>query len=209
MLDQANINVDGFVKIWEPDTGVVHLEKHNAVNQEVISYVIAQMLQASVGEYISEMHFGNGGVIIDTTGNITYKDVELNLQTGFSASLFSPTYFKVVDVSDTVNNDDITKNKVEISHVSGLTYTDLIITCTLDPDQPNADDVGNLVKETQANIDTGNLTGNFVFNELGLKCKGPDDLNTGFLLSHIVFHPVQKSANRTIQVVYTLRIRIA
>lgn len=209
MLDQANINVDGFVKIWEPDTGVVHLEKHNAVNQEVISYVIAEMLQASVGKYIAEMHFGNGGVIIDTTGNITYKDVELNLQSGFSASLFSPTYFKVVDTSDTVNNDDITKNKVEISHVSGLTYTDLIITCTLDPDQPNADDVGNLVRETQANIDTGNLTGNFVFNELGLKCKGEDGLNTGHLLSHIVFHPVQKSANRTIQVVYTLRIRIA
>ena len=209
MLDQANINVDGFVKIWEPDTGVVHLEKHNAVNQEVISYVIAEMLQASVGKYIAEMHFGNGGVIIDTTGNITYKDVELNLQSGFSASLFSPTYFKVVDTSDTVNNDDITKNKVEISHVSGLTYTDLIITCTLDPDQPNADDVGNLVRETQANIDTGNLTGNFLFNELGLKCKGEDGLNTGHLLSHIVFHPVQKSANRTIQVVYTLRIRIA
>jgi hypothetical protein len=208
MLDQANINVDGFVKIWEPDTGLVHLEKHNAVNQEVISYVIAQMLQGNVAEYISEMHFGNGGVIIDTTGNITYKDVELNLQSGFSASLFSPTYFKVVDVSDPVN-DDITKNKVEISHVSGLTYTDLIITCTLDPDQPNSADVGNLVSETQADIDTGNLTGNFVFNELGLKCKGQDGLNTGYLLSHIVFHPVQKSANRTIQVVYTLRIRIA
>lgn len=209
MLDQANINVDGFVKIWEPDTGLVHLEKHNAVNQEVISYVIAQMLQSNTSEYISEMHFGNGGVIIDTTGNITYKDVSLNLESGFSASLFNPTYYKVVDINDTTNNDDVTKNKVEISHINGLTYTDLIITCTLDPDQPNASDVGNLVSADQSNLDNGNLTGNFVFNELGLKCKGQDGLNTGYLLTHIVFHPVQKSANRTIQVVYTLRIRIA
>lgn len=209
MLDQANINVDGFVKIWEPDTGLVHVEKHNAVNQEVISYIIAQMLQTNANEYIAEMHFGNGGVIIDTTGNITYKDVSLNLETGFSASLFNPTYFKVVDILDTDNNDDVTKNKVEISHISGLTYTDVIVTCTLDPDQPNAGDVGNLVHADQLNLDNGNLTGNFVFNELGLKCKGANGLNTGYLLTHIVFHPVQKSANRTIQVVYTLRIRIA
>lgn len=209
MLEQANVHIDGFVKIWEPDTGVIHLEKHNAINQEVMSYVIAHMLQANSSGYISEMHFGNGGVIVDNTGNITYKDVELNLETGFSASLFSPTYFKVIDTADVINNDDITRNKVDISHVNGLTYTDLVITCTLDADQPNIEDVGNLAGQNQDGYDNGSLTGNFVFNELGLKSKGDDGLNTGFLLSHIVFHPVQKSANRTIQVIYTLRIRIA
>lgn len=208
MLDHANVHIDGFVKIWEPDTGVIHVEKHNAVNQEVISYIIAHMLQSSNNQYISEMHFGNGGVIVDNTGNITYKDVDLNLETGFSASLFNPTYFKVVDILDT-NNDDVTRNKVDISHINGLTYTDLIITCTLDTDQPNASDIGNLAGADQDNYDNGQLTGNFVFNELGLKCRGQDGLNTGYLISHIVFHPVQKSANRTIQVVYTLRIRIA
>lgn len=209
MLDQANVHIDGFVKIWEPDSGEILLEKHNAVNQEVMSYVIARLLQSSTNEYIAEMHFGNGGVIVDNTGNITYKDVDLNLETGFSASLFNPTYYKVIDTGDSVNNDDITKNKVEVSHVNGLTYTDLVITCTLNTDQPNADDVGNLVQQTQDSYDNGNLTGNFVFNELGLKSKGQDGLNSGMLLTHIVFHPVQKSANRTIQVVYTLRIRIA
>jgi hypothetical protein len=209
MLDHANVHIDGFVKIWEPDSGEILLEKHNAVNQEVMSYVIARLLQSSTNEYIAEMHFGNGGVIVDNTGNITYKDVDLNLETGFSASLFNPTYYKVIDTGDSVNNDDITKNKVEVSHINGLTYTDLVITCTLNTDQPNADDVGNLVQQTQDSYDNGNLTGNFVFNELGLKSKGQDGLNTGMLLTHIVFHPVQKSANRTIQVVYTLRIRIA
>ena len=114
-----------------------------------------------------------------------------------------------MDISDLENNDDITRNKVEINHINGLHYTDVIVTCTLSTDQPQAADVGNLVEQTQDALDNGELTGNFVFNELGLKVKGETGLNTGLLFSHIVFHPVQKSANRTIQVVYTLRIRIA
>ena len=48
----------------------------------------------------------------------------------------------------------------------------------------------------------------FIFNELGLKSKGIAGRNSGYLLSHIVFHPVQKSANRVIQIIYTLRIRV-
>jgi hypothetical protein len=209
MIDLANINVDGFVKIWDPITEEIFVEKHNAINPEVISYVFARMLQANTSQYITEMHFGNGGIVVDTTSNITYKDVELNLETGFGASLFNPTYFKVVDTADTENNDDITRNKVDLVHVNGLHYTDLVVTCTLDSDQPKAADIGNLVQQTQMSYDNGNLTGNFVFNELGLKLKGADGINTGYLMSHIVFHPVQKSANRTIQVVYTLRIRLA
>lgn len=209
MIDQANVSIDGFVKIWDPENKEIFIEKHNAINKEVASYVIARMLQSNTNQFISEMHFGNGGTIVDTTSNITYKDVELNLESGFSTSLFNPTYFKVVDISDLENNDDITRNKVEINHINGLHYTDVIVTCTLSTDQPKAADVGNLVEQTQDALDNGQLTGNFVFNELGLKVKGETGLNTGLLFSHIVFHPVQKSANRTIQVVYTLRIRIA
>ena len=102
MIDQANVSIDGFVKIWDPENKEIFIEKHNAINKEVASYVIARMLQSNTNQFVSEMHFGNGGTIVDTTSNITYKDVELNLESGFSASLFNPTYFKVVDISDLV-----------------------------------------------------------------------------------------------------------
>ena len=46
-----------------------------------------------------------------------------------------------------------------------------------------------------------------MFDELGLKGKAAT-LGAGLLLTHVIFHPVQKSANRLIQVVYTLRIRV-
>ena len=45
------------------------------------------------------------------------------------------------------------------------------------------------------------MEGTYVFDELALYTANGD------LLTHVIFHPVQKSANRKIQVVYTLRMR--
>ena len=48
--------------------------------------------------------------------------------------------------------------------------------------------------------------GTFVFDELGLKSWN-GTVGTGKLLTHVVFHPVQKSLNRLIQIDYTVRIQ--
>jgi len=209
MIEDANINIDGHVKIWDPVSQEVFVDKHNAINAETMSIVVATMLSGNNNKYIYEMHFGNGGAIIDETGNITYKDVISNLNNGTVASMFNPTYFKVIDPVDQVNNNDNQRNRVDVVHTQGLNYSDLIVTCTLEQSEPNLNSLGNLVAVEQSALDNApDFTGEFVFNELGLKSKSEDGVNTGMLLSHIVFHPVQKSANRIIQVVYTLRIRI-
>ena len=83
-------------------------------------------------------------------------------------------------LSQTVD-DATADNSVEVTH-----------TCTLDYSIPGGQDT----------LDTStNMDGTFVFDELGLYT------GNGDLLTHVIFHPVQKSANRKIQVVYTLRIR--
>ena len=70
--------------------------------------------------------------------------------------------------------------------------TDVIVTCTLDYATPGGQDT----------VDTAtNMDGTYVCDELALYTANND------LLTHVIFHPVQKSANRKIQVVYTLRIR--
>lgn len=202
MIDSTNINIDGHVKIWDPKTKEVIVSKHNAINPETMTLIIASMLQGNNDSYVHEMHFGNGGLIIDETGNITYNDVTDNLSTGIEASLYNPTYFKVVDTVDTTNNTDIVNNKVVVSHTTGLNYTDLVITCTLEENEPDTNSENNLIPSP------AEYNGDYIFNELGLKSRGSNGKNTGYLLSHIVFDPVQKSANRVIQIVYTLRIRV-
>jgi len=202
MIDSTNISIDGHVKIWDPKTKEIFVSKHNAINPETMTLIIATMLQGNNNSYVYEMHLGNGGLIIDETGNITYNDVTDNLSTGLEAGLYNPTYFKVIDVVDSTNNSDIVNNKVVVNHTTGLNYTDLVVTCTLEENEPNSSNENSLVDSPEE------YNGDYIFNELGLKSRGSDGKNTGYLLSHIVFDPVQKSANRVIQIVYTLRIRV-
>ena len=49
------------------------------------------------------------------------------------------------------------------------------------------------------------MDGDFVFDELGLKWYNP--AGTGKLLTHVVFHPIQKSLNRLLQIDYTIRVQ--
>ena len=50
-----------------------------------------------------------------------------------------------------------------------------------------------------------------LFDELGIKARSLDgssgQTSTGLLLTHVIFHPVQKSLNRLIQIDYTVRIQ--
>lgn len=209
MKDNLQVSVEGIVKIWDPESQEVFVNQRNAINPEAMSLFIAKRLANQSSSYISEMHFGNGGAIIDSTGNVTYKDVYGNLESGVLAGLFNATYFKVVAEEDTAN-DDVDYNNVVISHTEGLKYTDVVVTCTLAAEQPSVGDIGNLYQVTQEDYDNAaGFDGEFVFSEIGLKARSESgDLNAGDLLTHIVFHPVQKSANRVIQIVYTLRIRI-
>ncbi len=48
------------------------------------------------------------------------------------------------------------------------------------------------------------MEGNYVFDELGLYTDG----DSGMALSHIIFHPVEKSANRILQIKYTVRVQL-
>jgi hypothetical protein len=138
------------------------------------------------------MAFGNGGTTIDPTGIITYLTPN---STGTNASLYNETYSKVVDDRSSVNIDPI-RNKIETRHVTGTNYTDVFITCLLDYGEPS----------TQEAFDNTNATnGTFVFDELGLKSYSSS--GTSRLLTHVIFHPVQKSLNRLIQVDYTVRIQ--
>ena len=78
------------------------------------------------------------------------------------------------------------------SHTATELFSDLVVTCTLNYTEPAGQDTLD---------NSSNQNGSFIFDELGLYTA------TGNLLTHIIFHPIQKSANRQIQVIYTVRVR--
>jgi hypothetical protein len=189
--------VEGFLKIYDPNNGEVFVDKHNAINYENMSEAIADTLSSRGYGEIYQMAFGNGGASVDQTGVITYLPPNT---TGQNAALYNQTYAKIVD-DTSVFNLDPTRNKMTVSHTPGKVYTDILVQCLLDYGEPAG----------QAAFDNSTQTNStYVFDELGLLANYGTDNNGNVitrLLTHVIFHPVQKSLNRQIQIDYTVRIQ--
>ena len=190
--ESGGFHVEGHIKIFDPETKEVFIDKRNAIHYENMSVAMVNSLSNQGKGWIYEMVFGTGGTIVDPTGLITYLTPNT---TGVNSSLYNLTYNKVVD-QNAIENTDPVRNKMEIRHISGATYSDILVTCTLDYGEP-------LGQEAFDN--TTNMDGEFVFDELGLRSYDPS--GTGKLLTHVVFHPVQKSLNRLLQIDYTIRVQ--
>lgn len=190
--ERGPFHIEGHIKIFDPETGDIFIDKRNAIHYENMSIALAESLANSGQGYIYQMAFGNGGTNVDPTGVITYLTPN---SVGTNSTLYNETYAKVVD-DRSVNNTDPTRNKIETRHVTGLTYTDIIVSCLLDYGEPAGQEAFDNVSD---------LNSEYVFDELGLRGYSPS--GTGKLLTHVIFHPVQKSLNRLIQIDYTVRIQ--
>jgi hypothetical protein len=194
---QNNLQIEGYVKIIDPVTHTVLVNKKNSIHYENFSKALARSICAgplnatdveSASGFIKSMTFGNGGTDVSPTGVITYKTPNY---IGSSATLYNSTYTKVVNQNFS-NNVDPTKTNLTVNHLVGKAYTDILVTCLLNYAEPSG----------QQNFDnTTDFNDEYVFDELGLQSAG------GELLTHVIFHPVQKSLNRLIQIEYTVRIQ--
>jgi hypothetical protein len=189
----TSVAIQGFLKIYDPNNGEMFVDKKNAIHYENMSYALAQSIANKDLGFIYAMAFGNGGSSVDPTGVITYLPPNT---TGQNANLYNQTYIKVVDDNSPANTDP-TRNKLTVLHTSGQVYTDVLVSCLLDYGEPAGQ---------QAFDNSTNFNGEYVFDELGLKAweGSATDL---LLLTHVIFHPVQKSLNRQIQIDYTVRIQ--
>jgi hypothetical protein len=190
--DATGIHIEGHIKIFDPVSKEVYINKRNAIHYENMSVALANSLANSGKGFVYQMAFGNGGTSIDPTGIITYLTPNTS---GTNASLYNQTYIKVIDPNTSVNMDP-TRNFTEPRHVTGTNYTDIFCTCLLDYGEPS----GQNAYDTTA---SGEST--YVFDELGLKSYSAT--GDSLLLTHVIFHPVQKSLNRLIQIDYTVRIQ--
>ena len=196
MTDKFNemngILLQGHIKIFDPETNDILVDKRNAIHYENMSISLAESIANGGQGWINEMAFGNGGTTVDPTGIITYLTPN---STGTNASLYNQTFSKIVD-DRSVSNPDPVRNKIETRHVSGTNYTDVFISCLLDYGEPSGQDAFDAATDNESL---------FVFDELGLKSYSSS--GDGRLLTHVIFHPVQKSLNRLIQIDYTVRVQ--
>jgi len=187
-------HITGHVLIKDVETGKILVDKFNAINYENFSISLARTLANRPDSWIQEMVFGNGGASVSEIGTITYLPPNT---VGMSAELYNETYVKVVNDQSPLNVNP-SENYIQFAHSAGSTFSDVIVTCTLDLGEPSGQDA----------FDTAtSITGTYVFNELGLKAYSSTGPDTGSLISHVIFSPVQKSLNRQIQIVYTIRIQ--
>ena len=189
--------IEGFLKIYDPNSGEVLVDKHNAINYENMSEAIADTLSSRGYGEIYQMAFGNGGASVDETGVITYLPPNT---TGQNAALYNQTYAKIVD-DTSVFNLDATRNKMTVTHTTGKVYTDILVQCLLDYGEPAGQNAFDNSTQTDSS---------YIFDELGLLANygtNNDGNVITRLLTHVIFHPVQKSLNRQIQIDYTVRIQ--
>lgn len=192
LSDQFNVGIEGHLRIlgYDGDLEPVELlNKRNAIHREHASILIASAIaNQDVNGSLYSMHFGSGGATIDPLGQIIYATPN----TTGSADLNTPVYFEVVDT----NEGAPVGNQIAVKHSNGTLYSDVEIRCVIDKNEPFGQPAFDNLSPTDIN------TSNFVFDEIGLKTEA------GLLITHVTFSPIEKSANRVIEVIYTIRISI-
>ena len=196
--DNSMLGMDGHVLIRDIDTGEVLLNKHNAINFYNMSIALSSLLAKkeddALGAFnIATLELGNGGTTIDGSGNVFYKTP--NVATT-NSTLYAQTYSKnvVPAVADV-------QNKIDVTTHAGQVYSDTVVTATLLYAEP-ADDlvIDGVEQPNQSLIDNDNGAGSYVFDEMALQTA------SGKCLTHLIFHPIEKSANRQLEIIYTIRI---
>jgi hypothetical protein len=181
----------GRLKIYDADTGEVLARAENQIHPENMAEAIALTLsnRSDPAGHIDRMNFGNGGSSVNGVGVISYLTKNLIGQT---ATLYNQTFSKIINDNNPQNNDPV-RNRMEVIHVPGNLFTDLVCHCTLGFNEPAGQNAIDNTQSTEAP---------FVFDEIALQTL------SGRMITHIIFSPVEKSANRTIRIEYTLRVSI-
>jgi hypothetical protein len=189
-IDFAALDVSGHVKIVDKATGEVLLNQRNAVHYGNLARIVAQALsgQFSGSAFLNWMAFGNGATAVDTSGRVIYKTPRVSESFESAAGLYSRTYEKSFDQAG-----------ANIDVVTGPSYTDLKITVTLGFNEPGTQDIFDSAE---------NMEGDFVFDELGIFSRA-NTIDDAVMLTHVIFHPVQKSQNREIEITYTIRVQLS
>jgi len=192
-------HVKGHVLIKDGQTGEVLLDKNNAVHNKNMAIAIARGLDnepadigSGVGKHqIYKIKLGKGGSTITSGNQITFQQPNV---TGAAADLYFPTYEEIIDEGQAGTPAE---NSVTYQESPPPDETTIVIcTATIAAGEPNGQDLTDSPPNP-------NPEAQYAFDELGLFTY--DDR----LLTHIIFSPILKTANRELVITYTLTISVS
>jgi hypothetical protein len=189
MDTNAHLNFIGTVMIHD-DQGNLVVKKQNAIHPQNMALIVARALAREDNGYVFELAFGNGGTFYNTSSSLVYKSPNI---IGSGASLYNQTY--AVQVDDLTSGTP-TSNSVQALPSPAPALTSLVVvTAQLSALEPLGQAVAdNLTTDPESS---------FTFDEIGLKSAD------GLLLSHLVFNPIEKTANRAWLITYTITVSAA
>lgn len=187
-----DLKIHGHVLAVDKDTGEILIDKDNAVHPQNMARVIARALAHETDSWVFSMALGNGGTHIDASQNISYLRPNT---TGVSASLYNETYREVLDDQSIRNGQD--NSVTSAAGPTGMITS--IVTCTMS--LSSSEPAGQALSD---NVTT-NPDSLYTFDELGLYSSDTVPL----LLTHLIFSPIEKTANRSILITYTLTVSVS
>lgn len=214
-LESLGIKVLGHLKLEGKQTGEVIVDKFNAIHPQNLARIFARALANENYHHVVNIALGNGGSFIDSAGNIIFNAPNT---VGIHSKLYNETYSETVDGS-------VSNGNTVISAASAVDITSLVtITATIAADEPSDQNISDTQSDGQlANppntadyTPTTDFGYSYNFDEMGIRTKNP--LYTGdssstepefLLLTHIVFSPIEKTANRELILTYTLQISVS
>lgn len=189
--ENSNVKVEGHVVITDADSGEVLLDKYNAINFQNFAFAVAQAMSGGTTYAVNKLAFGYGGTTIDVNGNMTYKDARVSGQSVDGLYSTSPA---TIGADPTVSPLQKAATFI-VNNAANQPYSDLECKVILDYNEPDAT---GPVTDNASDFDDPD---SFVFDEIALMS------SAGTYLTHLIFHPIQKSNNRKLEILYTLRIR--
>lgn len=191
MNTRGEVSIQTKILFIDHNSGEILRQESNAAHYENFSFAVALALSDNILGTIQELHFGNGGALLNGDGTITYNPPNI---IGQDAQLYNPTYYKIINDRNPLNTDPI-NNNIKVYHENGKLYSDIVINCLLDNNEPNGQNAFDNATDFE---------GDFVFSEIGLKTYSQNGNNR--LITHAMFSPFEKSLNRAIEIQYSLRI---
>jgi hypothetical protein len=225
--DNVQTQVIGTLHIKDKETGETLVKKRNAIHPGNMAYVIASSLAGSslsivdldVPPSINWMAFGNGGSSSTTT--LSYRSPRISEiydelpYISSTSALYSKTYHQKTNNTVYFPGQDMGDGEIVPNRTSKINFRV----------EMSHDDYEAMQREVNPNIttpltdsstDTTSVNA-FTFDEIGLVAGFEQVANDkielvedkSLLVTHVTFHPVLLSANRTIVIDYTITIQVS